>query len=125
MASTIQYLRNKKQSSVILKLEGNTADTTTIPQAGTELPADGTATLRRAMWTTAGGDITLTWLGATPAVAARFSGNGNWNLVQNPPVIANNAIDPTGDVEVTKAGVSSYSIILEFGTGAVKETAPA
>ena len=51
-------------------------------------------------------------------MTARFSGNGNWNLVQNPPVIANNATSPTGDITIVKAGASDYSIILEFGTGA-------
>ena len=119
MASTAQVLRNKLQSSYVVKIEGNAADTTTLDASATSgLPADGTATLRRAMWTTEGGQITVTWKGSADAVAARFSGNGNWNLTQNPPVIANNAGTPTGDITIVKTGASDYSIILEFGTGA-------
>ena len=119
MASTAQVLRNKLQSSYVIKIEGNAADTTTLDASATSgLPADGTATLRRAMWTTEGGQITVTWKGSADAVAARFSGNGNWNLTQNPPVIANNAGTPTGDITIVKTGASDYSIILEFGTGA-------
>ena len=119
MASTSQVLRNKLQSSFVCKIEGNAADTTTLDASATAgLPADGTATLRRAMWTTESGQITVTWKGSADAVAARFSGNGNWNLTQNPPVIANNAGTPTGDITIVKTGASDYSIILEFGTGA-------
>ena len=119
MASTNQILRNKLQSSFVCKIEGNAADTTTLDASALSgLPEDGTATLRRAMWTTESGQITVTWKGSSDAVAARFSGNGNWNLVQNPPVIANNATSPTGDITIVKAGASDYSIILEFGTGA-------
>ena len=120
MASTSQVLRNKLQSSFVCKIEGNAADTTTIDASvsGDNMPEDGTATLRRAMWTTESGQITVTWKGSTDKVAARFSGNGNWNLVQNPRVIANNAGTPTGDITIVKTGASDYSIILEFGTGA-------
>ena len=119
MASTSQVLRNKAQSSYVIKIEGNSADTTTLDASATDgLPADGTATLRRAMWTMASGDVTVTWKGSTDKVAARFSGNGNWNLTQNPPVIANNSSTPTGDITIVKTGASIYSIILEFGTGA-------
>ena len=119
MASTNQILRDKLQSSFVCKIEGNAADTTTLDASATDgLPADGTATLRRAMWTMASGDVTVTWKGSTDKVAARFSGNGNWNLIQNPPVIANNASTPTGDITIVKTGASIYSIILEFGTGA-------
>ena len=119
MASTNQVLRNKLQGSYVCKIEGNAADTTTLDASATAgLPADGTATLRRAMWTTESGQITVTWKGSADAVAARLSGNGNWNLTQNPPVIANNAGTPTGDVTIVKTGASDYSIILEFGTGA-------
>ena len=119
MASTNQVLRNKLQGSYVCKIEGNAADTTTLDASATAgLPADGTATLRRAMWTTESGQITVTWKGSADAVAARFSGNGNWNLTQNPPVIANNAGTPTGDITIVKTGASDYSIILEFGTGA-------
>ena len=119
MASTSQVLRNKLQSSYVIKIEGNAADTTTLDASATSgLPEDGTATLRRAMWTTESGQITVTWKGSTDKVAARFSGNGNWNLTQNPPVIANNAGTPTGDITIVKTGASDYSIILEFGTGA-------
>ena len=119
MATTNQYLRNKLQSSFVCKIEGNAADTTTLDASAlTGLPVDGTATLRRAMWTMASGDVTVTWKGSTDKVAARFSGNGNWNLVQNPPVIANNAGTPTGDITIAKTTASVYSIILEFGTGA-------
>jgi len=120
MASTAQVLRNKAQSSYVIKIEGNAADTTTIDASvsGVNMPEDGTATLRRAMWTMASGDVTITWKGSTDKVAARLSGNGNWNLTQNPPVIANNAGTPTGDVTIVKTGASIYSIILEFGTGA-------
>jgi len=120
MASTAQVLRNKAQSSYVIKVEGNAADTTTIDASvsGVNMPEDGTATLRRAMWTTESGQITVTWKGSADAVAARLSGNGNWNLTQNPPVIANNAGTPTGDVTIVKTGASDYSIILEFGTGA-------
>ena len=119
MASTNQVLRNKLQGSYVCKIEGNAADTTTLDASATAgLPADGTATLRRAMWTTESGQITITWKGSADAVAARLSGNGNWNLTQNPPVIANNAGTPTGDVTIVKTGASDYSIILEFGTGA-------
>ena len=119
MASTNQILRNKLQSSFVCKIEGDAADTTTLDASAISgLPEDGTATLRRAMWTTESGQITITWKGGTDKVAARFSGNGNWNLVQNPPVIANNATSPTGDITIVKAGASDYSIILEFGTGA-------
>ena len=119
MASTNQILRNKLQSSFVCKIEGNAADTTTLDASALSgLPEDGTATLRRALWTTESGQITVTWKGSSDAVAARFSGNGNWNLVQNPPVIANNATSPTGDITIVKAGASDYSIILEFGTGA-------
>jgi len=126
MASTSQILRNKKQGSFVVKVEGDDAATTNLDASAlTGLPTDGTATLRRAMWTMASGDITVTWDGATDAVAARFSGNGNWNLTQNPPVIANNATDPTGDIVIAKTTASVYSIILEFGTGAYKEDAAA
>ena len=119
MASTSQILRNKLQGSFVVKIEGDAADTTTLDASALSgLPEDGTATLRRAMWTTESGQITITWKGGTDKVAARFSGNGNWNLVQNPPVIANNATSPTGDITIVKAGASDYSIILEFGTGA-------
>ena len=119
MASTNQVLRNKLQGSYVCKIEGDAADTTTLDASATAgLPEDGTATLRRAMWTTEGGQITVTWKGSTDKVAARFSGNGNWNLTQNPPVIANNAGTPTGDITIVKTGASDYSIILEFGTGA-------
>ena len=119
MASTNQILRNKLQSSFVCKIEGNAADTTTLDASALSgLPEDGTATLRRALWTTESGQITVTWKGSSDAVAARFSGNGNWNLVQNPPVIANNAGTPTGDITIVKTGASDYSIILEFGTGA-------
>ena len=119
MASTNQILRDKLQSSFVCKIEGNAADTTTLDASATAgVPEDGTATLRRAMWTTEGGQITVTWKGSADAVAARFSGNGNWNLTQNPPVIANNAGTPTGDITIVKTGASDYSIILEFGTGA-------
>ena len=119
MASTSQVLRNKLQSSFVCKIEGNAADTTTLDASAVSgLPEDGTATLRRAMWTTESGQITVTWKGSADAVAARFSGNGNWNLTQNPPVIANNAGTPTGDITIVKTGASDYSIILEFGTGA-------
>ena len=119
MASTAQILRNKLQGSYVVKIEGNAADTTTLDASATSgLPEDGTATLRRAMWTTESGQITVTWKGSADAVAARLSGNGNWNLTQNPPVIANNAGTPTGDVTIVKTGASDYSIILEFGTGA-------
>ena len=119
MATTNQVLRNKAQSSYVIKIEGNSADTTTLDASATDgLPADGTATLRRAMWTMASGDVTVTWKGSTDKVAARFSGNGNWNLTQNPPVIANNSSTPTGDITIVKTGASIYSIILEFGTGA-------
>ena len=119
MASTNQILRDKLQSSFVCKIEGNAADTTTLDASATDgLPADGTATLRRAMWTMASGDVTVTWKGSTDKVAARFSGNGNWNLTQNPPVIANNSSTPTGDITIVKTGASIYSIILEFGTGA-------
>ena len=119
MASTSQVLRNKLQSSFVCKIEGDAADTTTLDASATSgLPEDGTATLRRAMWTTESGQITVTWKGSADAVAARLSGNGNWNLTQNPPVIANNAGTPTGDVTIVKTGASDYSIILEFGTGA-------
>jgi len=119
MASTSQILRNKLQSSFVCKIEGNAADTTTLDASALSgLPEDGTATLRRALWTTESGQITVTWKGSSDAVAARFSGNGNWNLVQNPPVIANNAGTPTGDITIVKTGASDYSIILEFGTGA-------
>ena len=87
MASTSQILRNKKQGSFVVKVEGDDADTTDLDASVlTGLPADGTATLRRAMWTMASVAITVTWDGATDAVAARFSGNGNWNLTQNPPL---------------------------------------
>ena len=119
MASTNQILRDKLQGSFVCKIEGNAADTTTLDASATDgLPADGTATLRRAMWTTESGQITVTWKGSTDKVAARFSGNGNWNLTQNPPVIANNAGTPTGDITIVKTGASDYSILLEFGTGA-------
>ena len=119
MASTNQILRNKLQSSFVCKIEGNAADTTTLDASALSgLPEDGTATLRRAMWTTESGQITVTWKGSSDAVAARFSGNGNWNLTQNPPVIANNAGTPSGDISIVKTGASDYSIILEFGTGA-------
>ena len=119
MSSTSQVLRNKLQSSFVCKIEGNAADTTTLDASAVSgLPEDGTATLRRAMWTTESGQITVTWKGSADAVAARFSGNGNWNLTQNPPVIANNAGTPTGDITIVKTGASDYSIILEFGTGA-------
>lgn len=119
MASTAQILRNKLQSSYVVKIEGTAADTTTLDASATSgLPEDGTATLRRAMWTTESGQITVTWKGSSDAVAARFSGNGNWNLTQNPPVIANNAGTPSGDISIVKTGASDYSIILEFGTGA-------
>jgi hypothetical protein len=119
MATTNQVLRNKLQGSYVCKIEGNSADTTTLDASATSgLPEDGTATLRRAMWTMASGDITVTWKGSTDKVAARFSGNGNWNLTQNPPVIANNAGTPTGDITIVKTTASVYSIILEFGTGA-------
>ena len=119
MASTNQVLRNKLQGSYVCKIEGNAADTTTLDASAVSgLPEDGTATLRRAMWTTESGQSTVTWKGSADAVAARFSGNGNWNLTQNPPVIANNAGTPTGDITIVKTGASDYSIILEFGTGA-------
>ena len=119
MASTNQVLRNKLQGSYVCKIEGDAADTTTLDASATSgLPEDGTATLRRAMWTTESGQITVTWKGSADAVAARLSGNGNWNLTQNPPVIANNAGTPTGDITIVKTGASDYSIILEFGTGA-------
>ena len=119
MASTNPVLRNKLQGSYVCKIEGDAADTTTLDASATSgLPEDGTATLRRAMWTTESGQITITWKGSADAVAARLSGNGNWNLTQNPPVIANNAGTPTGDVTIVKTGASDYSIILEFGTGA-------
>ena len=127
MASTAQALRNKKQGSFVIKIEGDAADTTTIDasDAGTNMPEDGTATIRRIMWTTEGGQITITWKGSADAVAARLSGNGSWNLTQNPPVIPNNAGTPTGDVTVIKAGASDYTVIIEFGTGAMQETAAA
>ena len=119
MATTNQVLRNKAQSSFVCKIEGNAADTTTLDASALSgLAEDGTTTLRRAMWTMASGDVTVTWKGSTDKVAARFSGNGSWNLVQNPPVIANNAGTPTGDITIVKTGASIYSIILEFGTGA-------
>jgi len=119
MASTSQVLRNKAQSSYVIKIEGNSADTTTLDASAISgLAEDGTTTLRRAIWTMASGDITVTWKGSTDKVAARFSSNGNWNLVQNPPVIANNAGTPTGDITIAKTTASVYSIILEFGTGA-------
>ena len=119
MASTSQILRDKLQSSFVCKIEGNAADTTTLDASALSgLAEDGTTTLRRAIWTMASGDITVTWKGSTDKVAARFSGNGNWNLVQNPPVIANNAGTPTGDITIAKTTASVYSIILEFGTGA-------
>jgi len=119
MASSAQVLRNKLQSSYVLKIEGNGADTVLIDasDSSTNMPTDGTATLRRASWTMASGDITVTWKGATDAVALRLSGNGSWNLQHNPPVIANNATTPTGDVSIVKTTASIYSIILEFGTG--------
>ena len=119
MATTNQVLRNKAQSSFVCKIEGNAADTTTLDASALSgLAEDGTTTLRRAIWTMASGDITVTWKGSTDKVAARFSGNGSWNLTQNPPVIANNASTPTGDITIVKTGASIYSIILEFGTGA-------
>ena len=120
MASTVQYLRDKKQGSVVVKIEGNGADTTTLnASAITGLPSDGTATIRRALWTANSGDITITWKGTGgDAVACRLSGNGNWNLTQNPPVIANNATTPTGNITIAKTGASVYSIILDIGTGA-------
>jgi|TARA_Y100000296_G_scaffold41898_1_gene48293 hypothetical protein len=120
MASTVQYLRDKKQGSVVVKIEGNAADTTTLNASViTGLPADGTATIRRALWTSNSGDITITWKGSgADAVACRLSGNGNWNLTQNPPVIANNATTPSGNITIAKTGASVYSIILDIGTGA-------
>jgi len=120
MASSSQILRNKKQGSVVVKIEGDGADTTTLnASAISGLPADGTATIRRALWTANSGDITITWKGSgADAVACRLSGNGNWNLTQNPPVIANNATTPTGNITIAKTGASVYSIILDIGTGA-------
>jgi len=123
MATTTQILRNRKQSSYIIKIEGDDAATTTIDasDSSTNLPEDGTATIRRIMWTMASGDITITWKGSADAVACRLSGNGNWNFTQNPPVIANNANTPTGDIQVVKGTASVYTIILEIGTGALAE----
>ncbi len=127
MSSTAQALRNKKQGSFVIKIEGDAADTTTIDasSAGTNMPEDGTATIRRIMWTVESGQITITWKGAADAVATRLSGNGGWNFTQNPPVIPNNATTPTGDVTVIKTGASDYTVIIEFGTGAMQETAAA
>jgi len=126
MASSTQILRNKKQGSFVVKIEGDAADTTTLDASALGgMPADGTATIRRVMWTTESGQISITWDGSTDAVAARLSGNGNWNLTQNPPVISNNATGPTGDVVIAKVGASDYTIIVEFGTGALAETAAA
>ena len=128
MASTAQVLKNRKQSTYVIKIEGNTADTTTIDasDANTNMPEDGTATLNRVMWTMASGEIIVTWKGSgADAVACRLHGQGSWNLIQNPPVIANNATTPTGDVTVVKGTASHYTIILEFGTGALQETAAA
>lgn len=121
MATTTQILKNRKQSSYIIKIEGDDAATTSIDasDSGTNLPEDGTATIRRIMWTMASGDITITWKGSADAVACRLSGNGNWNFTQNPPVIANNATTPTGDIEIVKGTASDYTIILEIGTGAL------
>ena len=66
MASTSQILRNKLQSSFVCKIEGDAADTTTLDASALSgLPEDGTATLRRAMWTTESGQITITWKGGT------------------------------------------------------------
>ena len=129
MASTVQYLRDTKQGSVVVKIEGDAADTTSLDASAIDglpsgAPATVTATINRMMWTTESGQITITWDGSSDAVAARLSGNGNWNLLQNPPVIANNATAPTGDIVVAKTGASDYTIIIEFGTGAYQNPGP-
>ena len=70
MATTTQVLKNRKQSSYIIKIEGNSADTTTIDasDSATNIPEDGTATIRRIMWTMASGDITITWKGTADEI---------------------------------------------------------
>ena len=81
MASSTQILRNKKQGSFVVKIEGDAADTTTLDASNLGgMPVDGTATIRRVMWTTESGQISITWDGSTDAVAARLSGNGNWTV---------------------------------------------
>jgi hypothetical protein len=124
MATTTQVIRNRLQSTYVIKIEGDDASTTTIDasDANTNMPEDGTATLNRVMWTQGSGDITITWKGTgADAIALRLSGNGNMNFIQNPPVIPNNATTPTGDVTVVKATAAKFSIILEFGTGGVSD----
>ena len=117
MASTSQVLVNSATGRFVIKIEGTTADTTTIDasNAAINMPEAGTATLERVTWTMASGDITVTWKGGDK-VACILSGNGSWILIQNGPVIANNATSPTGDVTIVKATASAYTIILQFGT---------
>ena len=117
MASTSQLIMNSSQGRLIVKIEGTTADTTTLDasNAGVNMPEDGTAQLMGMWWTMASGDITITWKGGDK-VAAILSGNGSWSAANNMPAIANNATSPTGDVTIVKGTASAYTCILEFAT---------
>jgi|TARA_Y100000310_G_C20603502_1_gene774289 hypothetical protein len=124
MASTTQYLRDIKQGSVVVKIEGDAADSTTLSAASvTGLPEDGTATIQKIMWTVESGQITITWDGVTDKVACRLSGNGYWNMIQSQLPITNNAATPSGDIVIAKTGATDYTIIVEFGTGAYQNAA--
>ena len=117
MASTSQLIMNSATGRLIVKIEGTTADTTTLDAStsGVNMPENGTAQLIGMWWTMASGDITITWKGGDK-VAAILSGNGSWSATNGMPAIPNNATSPSGSVTIIKGGVSAYTCILEFAT---------
>lgn len=123
MAVSVQILEQTTGKRLFVKLlylstSGDEAAVTKIDASALGIPEDGSATIKKIMWSIAAGgnNVELIWDGDTDSTIAYLDGTGTWDFETGIP-IPNNAVTPTGDVVLTTTGFTggdSYTIFIEF-----------